>query len=296
MDLADLQLLDAVASRGSFTGAAVQLRLSQPAVSARIAAVERAVGATLFTRDTRGARLTPAGQRYLGYVRRCLQLLADGARAAAAERPDRVWTVGVPASYAPALAPVLTDAAAECGWPLTIRADHSSVLRSELLDGLLDIAITTPGPVPDGLASRHLLDTPLVALASQRVRSDADDRYAVHSWHEAADAVITDLLGRGVNRSRISVVSPASTAISLALQDPQHVAVVPELAASVELITGALTILDLQLSRLSVTLQWLLPARVSAGSADEYVAAVSARRQTTDLGTAPKDGTATGSL
>ena len=150
MDIADLQLIDAVASRGSFTAAAAQLRLSQPAVSARVSAVERAVGASLFTRDSRGARLTPAGQRYLGYVRRCLHLLADGARAAAAERPDPNWTVGVPASYAPALAPILTAAAADCEWPLAIRADHSTALRVQLLDGRLDIAIATPGPLPTG--------------------------------------------------------------------------------------------------------------------------------------------------
>jgi hypothetical protein len=40
MDLADLRLLDAVAVHGSFTAAAAQLRLSQPSVSTRIAAVE----------------------------------------------------------------------------------------------------------------------------------------------------------------------------------------------------------------------------------------------------------------
>jgi DNA-binding transcriptional LysR family regulator len=274
MDLADLHVLDAVASRGSFTGAAAQLRLSQPAVSARIAAVERAIGATLFTRDTRGARLTPAGQRYLGYVRRCLQLLADGARAAAAERPDPVWTVGVPASYSPALAPILVDAAAQCGWPLTIRADHSRELTRELLDGRLDIAISTPGAVPDGLVSRHLLDTPLAAVARQRHRDGSVRRYAVHSWHETADAVITDLLGRGVTRSCISVVSPAAAAVGLALGDEHLVAIVPELAARAELAVGALHEQDFHLPKLTVTLQWLLPAKIKAERTDQYIAAV----------------------
>ena len=278
MDLHDLQVLDAVAARGSFTAAAAQLRLSQPAVSARVAAVERTIGAALFSRDTRGARLTPAGQRYIGYVRRCLQLLADGSRAAAAERPDPVWTVGVPASYAPALAPVLVDAAAECGWPLTIRADHSRVLRSELLDGRLDIAITTPGAVPDGLVSRHLVDTPLVAVATRPDAIRSDRRFAVHSWYETAETVITELLGRGVARSWISVVSPAATAVNLALRDARNVAVVPELAAGVELASGALHPLDLQLPRLTITLQWLLPAKSTAGRCDDYLAAVSALR------------------
>lgn len=277
MDIADLQVIDAVASRGSFTAAAAQLGLSQPAVSARVAAVERAVGASLFIRDSRGARLTPAGQRYLGYLRRCLHLLADGARAAAGERPDPIWAVGVPASYAPALAPILTDAAADCEWPLSIHADHSTALRAELLDGRLDIAIATPGPHPDGMSSRHLLDTPVVAVASNPDRVGPDCRYAVHSWQESADAVISDLLGRGIPRTHISVVSPATTAIALALHH-HHVAVVPKLTASRELTGGKLTILDLRLPRLTAALDWLLPTRTSGHPAEKYIAAVESQR------------------
>ncbi len=281
MDIADLHLIDAVATRGSFTAAGAQLGLSQPAVSARVAAVERAVGANLFTRGSRGARLTPAGQRYLGYLRRCLHLLADGARAAAAERPDPIWAVGVPASYAPALAPILTAAAADCEWPLSIHADHSTALRAELLDGRLDIAIATPGPLPDGMSNRHLLETPVVAVAVAVAvdpdRVDPDRRYAVHSWQESADAVISELLGRGIPRTHISIVSPATTAIALALHH-HHVAVVPKLTASAELTCGKLTILDLRLPRLTAALDWLLPTRTSDHPAERYIAAVESQR------------------
>ena len=166
MDVADLQLVEAVAERGSFSAAAAALRLSQPSVSARIAAVERGIGASLFLRDSRGARLTPAGERYLGYLRRSLRLLADGARAAAAETPQRPWMIGVPASYAPALAPLLIDAAARQGRAVTLRTGHSRHLREELCDGRLDLAIATPGPLPSELASRHLIDSPIVTVAS----------------------------------------------------------------------------------------------------------------------------------
>lgn len=112
MDVADLRLVDAVAERGSFTAAAAQLRMSQPSVSARVARVERALGAVLFIRDPRGTRLTEAGTAYLGYVRRCLRLLEDGGRAAAAHSPAPPWRIGLPASYAPALTPLLLEAAA----------------------------------------------------------------------------------------------------------------------------------------------------------------------------------------
>ena len=42
----------------------------------------------------------------------------------------------MPSSYAPAIAPLLADAAAAQQLGLSIRAGHSAELREELLDGL----------------------------------------------------------------------------------------------------------------------------------------------------------------
>jgi DNA-binding transcriptional LysR family regulator len=274
MDLADLELLEAVAACGSFTAAAAQLRLSQPSVSARIAAVERAVGATLFLRDSTGARPTAAGQRYLGYVSRSLRLLEDGRRAAAAEAPEPVWTIGAPASYAPAVALVLAGAAKTCGHAVSIRSGHSDDLRSQLLDTRLDLAIASPGPLPVGLASRHLLDTPIVAV--RRPGKHMPDHYAIHDWGDTAEAVISDLLGRGVPRTHLAVVSPATTAIALALHG-NFMAIVPTITATAELDAGRLTSIDLRLPRLTATLDWLYPIRNSKDDQlIDFIAAVRA--------------------
>jgi DNA-binding transcriptional LysR family regulator len=258
MDIADLQLVEAVAERGSFSAAAAALRLSQPSVSARIAAVERGIGASLFLRDSRGARLTPAGERYLGYLRRSLRLLADGAHAAAAETPQRPWMIGVPASYAAALAPLLIDAAERQRRAVTLRTGHSRHLRDELRDGRLDLAITTPGPLPSELASRHLIDSPIVTVASPHQAEP--DRYAIHGWDEAGTGtLITELLGRGLPRQKISLVSPADTAIALALHHG-YLAVVPQLAARFQLSCGALHLIDTGLPTLHASLEWLQPS------------------------------------
>jgi DNA-binding transcriptional LysR family regulator len=257
MDVADLKLIDKVAKLGSFSAAAASQRLSQPAVSARIAAVERNVGVSLFVRDSRGARLTPAGDRYLGYVRRSLTLLAEAARAAVAEDSEPVLTVGVPASYAPALTPALL--AAVCDRPLAVRTGHSNQLRADVLDGRLDVAVVTAGAVPAGLVSRHLTDTSLVALAAHQRPADRK-HYAVHSWDQGVAAVVTELLGRGIKRTHVSVVSPAATALSLALHH-HAIAVVPELSATAELTAGALTLRDEALPHLTARLEWIHPAR-----------------------------------
>lgn len=260
MDVEDLRLLDAVAAEGSFSRAAARLRYSQPSVSARIAAVEKAVGAELFVRDSRGARPTPAGDRYLGYVRRCLELLDQGARSAAAEHADQALRIGVPASYAPALSGVLAAATTALGAPLLLRADHSDQLRAELVDGLLDLVVVTPGPVPVGTTSHHAGASPVVALGRRGTIDSASRRYAIHSWSQDADQVISDLLAHDVHRNNITVVSPAAVAISLAVHD-SYVAVVPRMTAAAELRAGWLQPVSLQLPALTARLDYVYPIR-----------------------------------
>ena len=58
-----------VVSQGSFTAAARQLGVSQPAVSAQVASLEQALGFSLFERG-RELVLTPQGETFLPYARR----------------------------------------------------------------------------------------------------------------------------------------------------------------------------------------------------------------------------------
>lgn len=61
-----------VARLGNFTKAAGVLGVSQPAVSANIAELEKDLGAELFNRDRTGVTLTPAGKAFLEYAGRIL--------------------------------------------------------------------------------------------------------------------------------------------------------------------------------------------------------------------------------
>jgi LysR family transcriptional regulator of abg operon len=69
LKLHQLDALIAVADRGSIRGAARALKLTQPALSARIAELEAVVGATLVNRAAQGATLTPAGRAMLAHAR-----------------------------------------------------------------------------------------------------------------------------------------------------------------------------------------------------------------------------------
>jgi DNA-binding transcriptional LysR family regulator len=90
MTLNQLRTFLAVADHGSVRAAAGELVVTQAAVSASLAALQRSLGVTLLAPDGRGLRLTPAGDAYAGYVRRILGLLDEaGVAAAAAADPER---------------------------------------------------------------------------------------------------------------------------------------------------------------------------------------------------------------
>ncbi len=73
-DLAQLNLLSVVARTGSYSAAARELRLTQPAVSYQMRRLERSVGAALAVRVGRAMRLTSAGEALLEHAE---QILTD---------------------------------------------------------------------------------------------------------------------------------------------------------------------------------------------------------------------------
>lgn len=72
--LHELEVFVAVADAGSFAKAGNRLRLSPPAVTRAISALENRLGTRVFNRTTRSLTITDVGQRFLEHARR---LLAD---------------------------------------------------------------------------------------------------------------------------------------------------------------------------------------------------------------------------
>ena len=85
--------------RGSFTGAADDLRISQPAVSKHIADMERDLGVKLIERRSRA--LTTAGEFLATHVLRAEAILAQAAYGVAALREPGMGTLAVRASGTP---------------------------------------------------------------------------------------------------------------------------------------------------------------------------------------------------
>ena len=98
---ARLRAFSAVARHGSFSRAAEELYVSQPAVSKHVAALERELGVRLLERGRGGAALTDAGRRLVDYVVRAEALLASGRRALAdpGEGTLSIAASGIPGTY-----------------------------------------------------------------------------------------------------------------------------------------------------------------------------------------------------
>ncbi|NJO42317.1 MAG: LysR family transcriptional regulator [Cyanobacteria bacterium CRU_2_1] len=75
--LSQLRALVTVAECSNFSEAALQLKISQSAVSHAIASLEQELGVVLLSRGRHGAMLTPVGERVLAHARMMLCLLKD---------------------------------------------------------------------------------------------------------------------------------------------------------------------------------------------------------------------------
>ncbi len=154
MHLDQLAAFDRVVREGSFSRAAVALGLGQPAVSARILALEDAVGGALFLRARR-IRLTALGESFLPFARRALEVVREGVAASrlaqVGERgPLRIGSLGSLAGelVGPALAEFVRDhPQVEC----TVRSGHHEFLLELLADGIVDAALTVWPPGGTGL-------------------------------------------------------------------------------------------------------------------------------------------------
>lgn len=154
IDLRSLQTFYAVAQLGGFHKAAEKLHTSQPAVSARIAQLERQLKCRLLERDKRGCFLTPQGRELLTYAERMFALESEMVEAVAGHRGLR-GTVSLGASDTIVhtwLSDLLKHLNRE--YPeitLEVVVDSTANMTAGLADFSLDVALLI-GPVNIGNA------------------------------------------------------------------------------------------------------------------------------------------------
>ena len=153
MLLAHLETLVEVARRGSLGRAAEALFVTQPALTARIKALEADVGTELFTRSSRGLRLTDAGRALLPYAERTLALVEEGRRAVRELGDSASGTLVIAA--APAVSTYLLPGilrSFERAFPrvrLGVRTGHTEEVLDLVLRREADVGIGRPVQHPE---------------------------------------------------------------------------------------------------------------------------------------------------
>src|ERR1700756_90929 len=168
MEVHQLRYFCAVAESGNFTRAAEATRVAQPSLSQQIHKLEDELGAKLFDRLPRSARLTQFGKAFLPKAQAILRQIGEARleirEMASAESGEVV--LGVIPTIAPYLLPDLLSSFSRkhLGVRINVMEEITPTLLERLHQGTLDLALLAL-PVPgDELISVELMDEALFAV------------------------------------------------------------------------------------------------------------------------------------
>ncbi|MEV5321893.1 LysR family transcriptional regulator [Streptomyces sp. NPDC052687] len=193
LELRHLRTVRAIAEAGSLTRAATALGLAQPALSAQLKRIERALGGELFERGRHGVRATALGELVLERTRVVLpavtELQQEAARFARAPRTTAALRLG--GTHGPllgALVDRLADALPDAR--VTTRASWSERRLADLLaEGRLDFALagtcgSAAPPGAENLVWREIAEDPVFVILPDG-----------HPLAAAREAELADLAG-----------------------------------------------------------------------------------------------------
>src|SRR5262249_25086672 len=157
-------------------------RVSAPAVTRLVAALEDRLAIRLLHRTTRSVALTDAGARYLEHARRILTEVDDAERTARAERvtPTGRFVIAAPLAFGRReVAPGVPDFLAR--YPAVIcelaLADRFVDLVDEGVDVAVRIGVLADSSLrvrPVGSTRRIVIASPRYLAAHKRIRTPAD--------------------------------------------------------------------------------------------------------------------------
>jgi DNA-binding transcriptional LysR family regulator len=167
VELRQLRYFVAVAEHLSFTRAAMHLHIAQQSLSQQISTLERHLGVRLLDRDTRGTRLTTAGEAFLPEARSVLSRVEVAT--AVAQRAGRGdgghLDLAFLSSTANYMLPPIVRAVRDRLPLVTITTEDLPIDRlvTGLRDGRIDAAFTRPPLITD-LATRTIATEPVCVV------------------------------------------------------------------------------------------------------------------------------------
>ena len=188
MDIDQLETFLAVVTYGGFHRAAEALRLSQPAVSGRIRALEDSLGVTLFMRARANPSLSPAGKALRPHAEQLLRTVALARQAVHELQPSAGGALCIAAALSICtyfLPDVMKEyQAANPKVMVNLRSGNSLQVLKMVLDGEADIGVARSLNHP-GVETMTLRDDPLILVGHPEhpmIRKQRVPLEEVESW------------------------------------------------------------------------------------------------------------------
>lgn len=252
-----LRVFEAVAKHLSFTRAAEELHLSQPAVSMQIKQLEDAAGLPLFEHLGKKVYLTEAGREVYHYAQGIGQLVGDMAEAVAALRGGARGTLAIAVvSTANYFGTRLLAAFSRRHGEFTFRLSvtNRQVLLQQLQTNEVDLGIMGLPPPELDLAAEPFMENPLVVIAAPEhpllgtgpvgLRRLEEETFVVREQGSGTRSAMERFFEeRGIMpHTRVELTS--NEAIKQAVQAGLGLGVVSVHTLELELETGRLKVLD----------------------------------------------------
>ncbi len=259
LTLRQLKVFDTVARHLSFSRAADELYLSQPAVSMQIKQLEENVSLPLFEQMGKQIYLTEAGNELYRYSRDILQRLTDLEvtldELKGMERGKLNIAVVTTANY---FAPHLLAKFCQRYQGVTVSlnvSNRESVLK-QLDENAIDLAIMGQPPENLDITSQSFMENPLVVVAPPHHPLSKKKRIAIKRL--AQEVFLVREPGSGTRnamerffkqhgvRINTGMETDTTEAIKQAVQAGMGLGIMSQHTAELELETGRLTVLDVQ--------------------------------------------------
>jgi DNA-binding transcriptional LysR family regulator len=157
MDTARLEAFVEVARTGTISKAAEALFVTQPALTARLQALERSLGAELLVRSRHGSRMTEAGKALLPHAERALSAMRTGRAAVEEVRSGGAGrlTIGAAPAVSTYVLPAMLHRfqAKHPGVRLVVRSGHSEEILQMVLRDEVEVGLMRPIQHPDVTAT-----------------------------------------------------------------------------------------------------------------------------------------------
>jgi len=291
-----------VVTLGSFRGAGQRLNTTQPAISQRIAHLERELGVKLLNRDHRVVSPTPSGRQLMVYAEKLIGLRAE-MMAEVGERSAMrgVLRLGVAETIVHTWLPRLVKSVntAHPNLSLEIEVDITPNLTARLLGQEIELAFLVGPLSASGVRNRVLCDYPVGVLASPslglgngRLKVQDLAKFPIITFPRKSQPyeIVRSLFNRpDLPPIRLHASASLATVIHMAVEG-LGVAVIPTSIVENELADGRLQLLstELKIPPLTFSASWLaspdtlaveLVADLAAGIAQEATAIVDAPRR-----------------